>query len=317
MVFAVCNGGTWLYISDGQTVYSAHRDVRYYAKPPQPYYSAIGNRIVKLTINGDELLRLAAEKNFTVIRPSNFGRKLKTGTLPSLMGGGIGAVVLGPVGAAIGASLGAFIGAANPSKNASEKELLEVFARCREGYALWQNYDREKNAREIATREKYIKNAKLRWTKFHHLQSISNIDSFTGTEFEFFLKNMYVNLGYKAKLTKNGADWGVDIIAELDGSIFAIQAKRYSGTVGTQAIQEVFAGSKYYNATHPVVVTNSRFTDSAVNLAMKIGVALVDRSVLLKMCSEAFPHREIPEFTLDDYEKIKPKIDVALKTIKF
>jgi restriction system protein len=317
MVFAVCNGVSWLFISDGEIVYSADRDVRYYSHPPTHSYSQSGNRIVQLTINGDDLLKLAAEKNFTVIRPSNFGRKLKTGTLPSLVGGGVGAVVLGPIGAALGASLGAFIGTVNPSKNASEKELLDVFSSCREKYVVWQNYDRQKRALEIATREEYIKKATLRWNKFHQLQSVSNIDVLSGSEFEIFLANMYNNLGYKTKLTKNGADWGVDIIAEIDDSIFAIQAKRYSSAVGTQAIQEIFAGSKYYNATHAIVVTNSRFTESAANLARKLGVALVDRSALLQMCTKAFPNKSIPQFTLDGYEQIKPKIDAALKSLKY
>ena len=70
-------------------------------------------------------------------------------------------------------------------------------------------------------------------------------------------------------------------MAEKDGVRFAIQCKHYSGTVGNKAVQEAYAGCKFYDCHVPVVMTNSHFTDSAKQLAEKNNVLLWDRDVLL------------------------------------
>lgn len=44
-------------------------------------------------------------------------------------------------------------------------------------------------------------------------------------------------LGFIAKVTKESGDQGVDIIAERNSKIYAIQTKRYSSPEGNKAIQ--------------------------------------------------------------------------------
>jgi HJR/Mrr/RecB family endonuclease len=308
MIFAVTKGIHWKYICDGNNVFTASMDVRYYSSP---YDSGKDNRVSIVQMSSEELLELASRSEYKILMPTKFGGKLKNLSAPGIVGGGIGAVVLGPIGAAIGASLGAFIGSAN---NVKEEELTEVYHRCREKIQLWQEFDLKNIERENNEKRKYINNAASRWKKYHDMQSIDLIDNLTGFEFESILMNMYNNLGYSAKLTKGGSDWGVDIIAKKEGAIFAVQAKRYSGSVGTQAVQEVFSGTKFYNATSAVVITNSRFTDSAVHLAKKLGVTLIDRSGLLDMWLRAFPQKAHPHFCIEEYERIKHKIDYLLNT---
>lgn len=213
---------------------------------------------------------------------------------------------MGPLGAVIGVSLGAVIGGTN---NVKEEELREVYNRCKEKISLWEQFDHNKIKHEEKAKRKYLANAAARWKKYHEMQSIDLVDTLTGLEFESIIMSMYNNLGYNAQLTKGGADWGVDIIAKKESEIFAVQAKRYSGSVGTQAVQEVFSGAKFYNATSAVVITNSGFTGSAVHLAKRLGVTLVDRSGLLDMWLKAFPQNPHPNFSFEEYEKIKNKID--------
>ena len=62
----------------------------------------------------------------------------------------------------------------------------------------------------------------------------------------------------------------------------AIQAKCNEGTVGNHAIMEVVAGTKFYNAEQSMVITNSTFTKSAIELAKANGVILWDRQVLIE-----------------------------------
>jgi hypothetical protein len=74
--------------------------------------------------------------------------------------------------------------------------------------------------------------------------------------------------------TPKTGDQGADVILVVEGIKFVIQAKKYTGVVGNAAVQEVFAAKEYYEADYAIVVTNSRYTQSANVLAGKIGVEL-------------------------------------------
>ena len=62
-----------------------------------------------------------------------------------------------------------------------------------------------------------------------------------------------------------------------------VQAKRYKSNVGIQAVQEILGAQAYYKAQEAWVVTNSEYTKSAVALAHKSNVRLLDRNDLIKL----------------------------------
>lgn len=113
--------------------------------------------------------------------------------------------------------------------------------------------------------------------------SLSQIDHMTGSEFEDYLVTLFKAKGYKTHRTKGSGDQGVDIILDERSGRTAIQAKRYSGSVGNKAVQEVVAGIRYYNADKAMVITNNNFTRSAIDLARVNNVELIDRNKLKKM----------------------------------
>lgn len=76
------------------------------------------------------------------------------------------------------------------------------------------------------------------------------------------------------EITKASGDQGIDIIAWKAGKKYGIQCKYYKGSVGNKAVQEAFAGSKYYNCDVAVVMSTGKFTSSAVELANQINVLL-------------------------------------------
>ena len=59
-----------------------------------------------------------------------------------------------------------------------------------------------------------------------------------------------------------------------------IRGKRYSNPVGNKAVQEIIAGTIFYDGTHSVVVSSSGFTKSAIKLAKSAGVILLNDSDL-------------------------------------
>lgn len=110
------------------------------------------------------------------------------------------------------------------------------------------------------------------------VQSTSDMD---GIEFEVFLMDLFRTLGATGVCgTSTTGDQGADVLFDYMGLKVVVQAKRYSGNVGNKAVQEVVAAKAYYNADEAWVVTNSKFTAAAKELAQSNGVTLVDGRTL-------------------------------------
>ena len=111
---------------------------------------------------------------------------------------------------------------------------------------------------------------------------MQQIDAMDGYEFEQYVAyllqvNGFTNVG----VTKKSGDYGVDIIGNREGNVYAFQCKRFHSKVGVKSVQEIVTGAKMYNANVMVVVTNSYFTQAAQNLARANGVLLWDRRNLM------------------------------------
>lgn len=110
-------------------------------------------------------------------------------------------------------------------------------------------------------------------------QPINDVDvsMMSGTEFEVYLANLLKSNGFNNVTgTATTGDQGADLIAKKDGKTIIIQAKRYSGSVGNKAVQEVISALSFYGGDEGWVMTNSMFTRSAKELASKSGVRLFD-----------------------------------------
>lgn len=109
------------------------------------------------------------------------------------------------------------------------------------------------------------------------------IDQMNGFEFEVFCAELLKKVGFEdVSVTQASCDQGVDILATRDDVIFAIQCKDYSSPVGNSAVQQVYAGKTFYHCHVAVVMTNSYFTESALELAEATGVILWNRRKLEK-----------------------------------
>lgn len=110
----------------------------------------------------------------------------------------------------------------------------------------------------------------------------------TGTEFELYLKKLYIRLGYIVELTKTTGDQGADLILYKDGLKTVVQAKFYSSKVGNKAVQEVVGAIKFYDADYGIVVTNNLFTKSAIELAEVNNIELIDKSRLDELREQTY-----------------------------
>ena len=115
---------------------------------------------------------------------------------------------------------------------------------------------------------------------------IGEIDKMSGEEFERFLGELFKRRGFKVSYTATSGDYGADLILKDGQDVIAVQAKRYSSSVGVKAVQEIIGSIKMYDATEAWVVTNSHFTKQAIKLANINDVYLVDRKELIDMILE-------------------------------
>lgn len=110
----------------------------------------------------------------------------------------------------------------------------------------------------------------------------NKFDYMEGHDFEEYCAVLLKNIGYQnVEVTKGSNDNGIDILATLGGVKYGIQCKCYSSDIGVKAVQEAYAGAKYYNCHVPVVLTNQYFTRQAQDLAECTNVLLWDRSHLI------------------------------------
>lgn len=120
---------------------------------------------------------------------------------------------------------------------------------------------------------------------------IEKIDSLDGLSFEEFLYYSFKSRRIKVEKTKSSRDYGADLIIYLDGYKIVIQSKLYyNHNVGNSAIQEVASARNYYNADGGIVITNSYFTKSAIILAEKTNVKLIDRKNLCEFLKNINKH---------------------------
>ena len=142
---------------------------------------------------------------------------------------------------------------------------------------IYNTLSQDLKKRELLKEKERILNGDM--SKEIELQKLeldfSNIQN--GYEFEEYVANLYKKMGYTIEeVTKKSGDQGADVIAFKDNIKYVIQVKFYNNPVGNKAVQEVVASIGMYKADKGIVVTNSTFTSSAIELSQANNIELVD-----------------------------------------
>jgi len=98
--------------------------------------------------------------------------------------------------------------------------------------------------------------------------------------FENFLEEVFRELDYVVETTKVTGDQGADLIVSKQGHRIAIQVKGYFSSVSNSAVQEAHTAKDYYRCEASAVITNSKFTSGAEDVASKVGCTLIDEDRL-------------------------------------
>ncbi|MFB5268105.1 restriction endonuclease [Paenibacillus enshidis] len=76
---------------------------------------------------------------------------------------------------------------------------------------------------------------------------------------------------------------------EKAGKKIVVQAKRYSKSVGIEAVQQAHSSQNYYGASEAWVLSNRNYTEAARNLAKSNSVRLIGRDELVEMILKMNP----------------------------
>jgi len=98
----------------------------------------------------------------------------------------------------------------------------------------------------------------------------------SGKDFEEFIAKWLEKCGYSTEVTKDSHDYGADVIAKKEEISYAIQCKYWQNSVGVEAVQQVCVAMRYYDCDKGVVVTSSKFTKQAKELAQANRILLWD-----------------------------------------
>lgn len=111
----------------------------------------------------------------------------------------------------------------------------------------------------------------------------ADLEILSGYEFEAFLKELFLKMGYEVEQTRLSGDQGADLVVVKLGEKTVVQAKRFMAKVGNKAVQEIVAAMSLYQANTGMVITNSRFTPAAYELARANNIQLVDGEALAEL----------------------------------
>lgn len=136
-------------------------------------------------------------------------------------------------------------------------------------------------------RSRYIENQEIQNQAERTLQSLN------WRELEWLCGILYENMGFEVNVTPRGNDDGVDIVAKSkkigEKTLIVVQSKKWELTnpVGKKEIRELLGTVDLYRATKGVLVTTSRFTSGATEMAENNPrIELLDRKHLLQLLNE-------------------------------
>ncbi|ADI73924.1 restriction endonuclease [Methanohalobium evestigatum Z-7303] len=149
--------------------------------------------------------------------------------------------------------------------------------------------------------------------------SIEHLLQMDPYDFEKLVAYLFTNMGYKAEVTNQSRDDGVDVVLKLEkfglSHKWLVQAKRYSKTVGVKEIRE-YSSLRYQDDVEGIiVVTTDEFTDDAKTEAKKHNLKLIEGGLLVEMLNYYCPDgQEEPEDIIsENSENLSIADDVILK----
>lgn len=114
-----------------------------------------------------------------------------------------------------------------------------------------------------------------------------DLNKLGGHEFEDLVQQLLIKMGFKTEGRQPSADGGVDIVAVSSepfvGGRYVVQCKRYSGSVSSPIIRDLYGVVNASNANKGILITTSLFTSDAIEFAKDKPIELIDGVRLVEL----------------------------------
>ena len=107
--------------------------------------------------------------------------------------------------------------------------------------------------------------------------------SLTGIQFEHELANLFLRLGYKAKVTTASGDMGVDIWLNKGSEKIIVQCKAHKNRIGPSAVRELYGTMQHFNVKKAILASVSGFTKGAFDASLNKPIELMELSEILHL----------------------------------
>lgn len=111
-------------------------------------------------------------------------------------------------------------------------------------------------------------------------EKFSEIAKMDRTQFVIYIARLFSRKGYQVKFTPVIDNFDIDLLVEKMGVIIAVGCILTTKVLCEKDIHCVVEGSKHYQASNVMALTNMYFDRTAVDYAKKERMSLVDRNIL-------------------------------------
>ncbi|MBM7620176.1 restriction system protein [Bacillus tianshenii] len=150
---------------------------------------------------------------------------------------------------------------------------------------------REKKFKEFKQQARELKLIEYRVKQTERIKAKSQLESIKEMhhfEFEYFMKEVFELLGYKANLTPKTGDGGKDILLHKNKELILVECKRFNKTKVTRPdIQKFHSAIIDMEAKRGYFVTTGAFTKQAIEYALNKSIELINGEELIRLLQKA------------------------------
>jgi len=145
----------------------------------------------------------------------------------------------------------------------------------------------------VLVRKKYKKEQLLREAEERRLElerqgNLKKLQKMNGIEFEHYIGDLFIELGYQAHETKSSGDGGKDIMIYKDNYFAVVECKCYKrgNKISRPQIQQFHSALIDSAAEEGYFITTSDFTKHAKNYVLDKPIILINGQKLVKLIQE-------------------------------
>ncbi|MED1089737.1 restriction endonuclease [Bacillus paramycoides] len=136
----------------------------------------------------------------------------------------------------------------------------------------------------MVTRSPKVTPKIIRTQRIEKTATRSTLEVMDPREFEYFVADLFRNLGYKVQVTSGSNDGGKDIILRKGKEMKLVEVKRYTkSSIGRPFIQKLHSAIVDADAVGGYFVTLSNFNKNARQYAANKNIELIDGDALINM----------------------------------